>query len=304
MKSSNSSCCRKCLEDSLPVELMERFAKEIDPLYDIHEKTGVMEGIPIPKQHAAHRIVEDMINDGRFVDFVELLIRVDAEGFMGRIYPIRGLDELVKGVIDEGFKFDKISGKFLENQRERMSPNWGRLQDGDERKMTMLRLDIAGNSTLVKNNPRPKVEKAYNDIRSIMTRAVTSRLGRLWSWEGDGAHAAFLFGPMEKMAIYAGMEILHEMFFYNRLSNPLSSPVNIRLGAHLGKVSYFDNELQRLKNETIKQTMIYEALAPNNSMCISYNLFITMDQITLNLFSSEMDNRGCKYRLYKMGTEI
>jgi class 3 adenylate cyclase len=303
IKSATSSCCKKCLEDSLPIEMMERCAREVDSPYDIYERAGIREGIPIPKRQAAHRIVEDMIHDGRFVDFVELLIKVNSEGFMGRLYPMRGLDELIKGVIEEGFSFDKTSGKFLENQRERISPNWGRLQNGDEREMTMLRLDIAGNSQLVKNNPRPKIEKAYSDVRSIMARAVTNRLGRLWSWEGDGALAAFLFGPREKMAIFAGMDILHEVFFYNRVRNPLTSPINLRLGAHLGKVRYSDNELERLKNETVKQVMTYEALAKSNSLCISYNLYITMDQITLKLFGSEKNDKGCKYRLYSMGVE-
>jgi hypothetical protein len=105
------------------------------------------------------------------------------------------------------------------------------------------------------------------------------------------------------MAIFAGMDILHELFFYNRLRNPLASPINIRLGAHLGKVRYSDNELERLKNETVKQAMTYEALAANNSLCISYNLYITMDQITLKLFGNEKDDHGCKYRLYTMGIE-
>ena len=141
----------------------------------------------------------------------------------------------------------------------------------------------------------------YGDIRDIMTRAVNHRLGRLWSYEGDGAIAAFFFGAMEKNAVYAGMEILHEMFFYNRLRNPLSSRVNIRLGAHIGKVTYSNNELERMKNETIKQAMSYESLAANNSLCISYNMFITMDQITLNLFGPEKNEKGYKYRLYKMG---
>ena len=303
IKNVNSSLCRKCLEDSLPAETMVRFAKEVNPLYDIYERTGVREGIPITKHHAAQRIVEDMINEGYFIDFVEFLIKVESEGYIGRIYSLRNLDELVKGLIDEGYNFDKISKKFLENQRERISPNWGRLLEGDEKKMTVLRLDIAGNSSLVKNNPLPKIEKAYNDIRHIITRAVTSRLGRLWSWEGDGALAVFLFGSMEKMAVYAGIEILHELFFYNRLRNPLDNPINLRLGAHIGMVSYSDNEMERLKNDTVKQATVYEELAANNSLSVSYNLYITMDQITLDLFSSEKDAWGLKYRLYTIGAE-
>jgi class 3 adenylate cyclase len=283
--------------------MMVYCAKLVDPDYDIYKRTGLSEGMPISNQTAAQRIVADMIQDGFFVDFVEVLIQIDSKGYMGHKYHLRGLDDVVDGVINESYSFDKVSGQFFENQRERISPNWGRLLEGVERRMTVLRLDIADNSTLVKNNPRSNIESAYNDMRNIVDRAVTSRLGRLWSWEGDGALAVFLFGSIEKMAIYAGMEIIHELFFYNLLRNPLDRPINVRIGAHIGQIRYSESEMERQKNETVKQAVIYESLAGKNSLCVSYNLYITMDQITLKLFGGEKTGRNCKYRLYTMGIE-
>jgi class 3 adenylate cyclase len=108
---------------------------------------------------------------------------------------------------------------------------------------------------------------------------------------------------MEKMAVYAGMDILHEVFFYNRLRNPLDQPVNLRLGAHIGPVRYSNSEMERLQNETVKEAIGLESLAKNNSFCVSYNLYITMDQNILNLFSAEKAGRGGKYRIYTMGYE-
>ena len=301
-KNVNSSLCRKSLQESLPIDTMIRFAQLANPEYNIYRRTGLKEGLPISKQYAAHRIVEDMILDGYYVDFVETLVQVSTKGFMGRRYLLKGLEDIVEGLMDEGYTFDEVSGHFFENQEERVSPNWGRLREGDERRMTLLRLDIVGNSALVKNNPRSKIEQAYNDLRDIVDQVVTKRLGRLWSWEGDGALAAFLFGSMEKTVIYAGMEILHELFFYNRLRNPLDSPIDLRLGAHIGQIWYSNNEMERLKNETIKEAMLYEGVAAKNSLSVSYNLYITMDQQTLNLFSAEKTDRNRKYRLYKIGT--
>ena len=303
IKNVNASYCRKCLQLSLPVIMMIRFAKLVNPNYNIYKRTGLKEGMPISNQNAAQQIVADMIQDGYFVDFVETLIQIDAKGYIGTKYSLRGLDDVVDGLLDEGYSYDKVRGEFFENQRERISPNWGRLNEGDERKMTVLRLDIASNSELVKNNPRPQIEKAYNDIRNIVYRSVTSRLGRLWAWEGDGALSAFLFGPMEQMAVFAGMEILHELFFYNRLRNPLDSPINVRLGGHIGQVRYSDSELERLKNDTIKQAIALEETAASNTLCVSYNLYITMDSNILNLFSREKAGRCGKYRLYTMGVE-
>ena len=303
IKYANAVCCRKCLQLSLSVDMMIRLAQEVYPQYNIYRRIGLSEGIPIGSQHAAERIVADMIQDGYYVDFVEALVRIDRDGYMGANYELKGLGNVVASLIGEGFSFDKVSGQFFENQQEHLSPNWGRLLEGDERKMTVLRFDIVGNSALVKNNPRQSIEKAYNDLRAIVSRAVISRLGRLWSWEGDGALAAFLFGPMEQMAVSAGMEIIHELFFYNRLRNPLNSPVNVRLGAQIGQVRYSDNETERLKNDTVKQAVFLESLAVSNSLSVSYNLCFNMDQNSLDLFSPEKSSGGCKFRLYSMGLE-
>ena len=303
IKSANTSNCKKCLQLSLSVDMMIRFAELVNPRYNIYKRTSLKEGMPISNQHAAERIVADMVQDGYFIDFVEALVRIDKEGYMGKRYNLIGLNNVLSGLINEGYSFDKVSGQFFENQQERISPNWGRLLEGDERKMTILRIDIAGNSVLVKNNPGIKIERAYNDVRNIVNRAVVSRLGRLWSWEGDGAFAAFLFGPMEKMAVYAGMEILHDIFFYNRIRNPLASPVNVRLGAQIGQVRYSENEVERLKNETANQATLFETLAPKNSFSVSFNLYISLEKIILNNFSPEKTRGGHKYRLYTIGTE-
>ena len=303
LKYANSANCRKCLQLSLSVDMMIRFAQIANPRYNIYKRTGLEEGMPIANQNAAERIVADMIQDGYYIDFVEALVRIDREGYMGSRYNLKGLNNVVASLIDEGFSFDKVSGQFFENQKEHISPNWGRLQEGDERRMTVLRLDIAGNSALVKNNSRPNVDKAYNEVRSIVHRAVTSRLGRLWSWEGDGALAAFMLGSMEKMALFAGMEIIHELYFYNRLRNPLNSPINVRLGAQIGQIRYSESEIERMNNDTVRQAEFLESLSPNNALSVSYNLYITMDQNTLDLFSAEKTRGGCKYRLYTMGIE-
>ena len=303
IRSANSRSCMRCLQVSLTVDMMIRFAMLVNPKYNFYGRTGLKEGMPIPNQNAAQRVVQDMIQDGFYIDFVELLLQIDAKGYMGRRYTLHGLNNVVTELANEGYSFDKVSGRFFENQRERISPNWGRLLEGDERKMTVLRLDIVGNSELVRNNPHKKIEKAYADVRQIMVRAVTDRLGRLWSWEGDGALAVFLFDQIEQMAIFAGMEILHELFFYNRVRNPLGGPVNVRLGAHIGMVRYSANELERQKNETVKQATALEALAKSNSLCVPYNLYITMDANTLDLFSGEKKSRCGKYRIYTMGSE-
>ena len=157
IRSANTRSCMKCLQLSLSVEMMINFAKQVNPQYNFYKRSGFKEGMPIPLDHAAERVVADLIEDGFFVDFVEFLVRIEAEGYMGRRYTLWGMNNVVAGLINEGYSFDKVSGRFFENQRERISLNWGRLLEGDERKMAVLRLDIAGSSALVKDNPRSDV---------------------------------------------------------------------------------------------------------------------------------------------------
>jgi hypothetical protein len=283
---------------------MIRFAGLVCPGYSIYRRLGLTEGMPVSNQVAAQRIVTDMIRDGYYIDFVEALIRIDGEGYMGRRYALRGLNDVVSGVIQLGYNFDAVSGRFFENQRERITNNWGRLQEGDERRMTVLRLDIAGNSVLVKENPREKINRAYRDLRAIVEKAVVKRLGRLWSWEGDGALGVFMFGSIENMAVYAGMDILHELFVYNRIDNPLKSPIAVRIAVHIGDVRYAAAELERLKNETIKQAVAMESKAAEaNSMAVSFNLFMSMDQHIMDLFTPERSAAGIKFRLYHVEAE-
>lgn len=289
--------CRKCLYSSLAVHDMVRFVQMISQGYDIYKRTGYPKDHPIPAQDAASRIVTDMIKEGLFVDFVELLIRIDAEGFMGRRYSLRGLDDVINGIMEQGYTYDKTTGLFMENQQERISLNWGRLKEGDERQITVLRLDIAGNSILVKENPRDRIEKAYKDLRTIISKAVISRLGRLWSWEGDGALGAFMFGNKDALAVFAGMEILHELFLYNKLHNPLNSPIKVRIGITAGPVRFSNSTTECLKGETVKKAVELEAKTVANSLAVSRNLFITLGQ-TVNIFSEEKSSGTVHYRQY------
>jgi class 3 adenylate cyclase len=296
--------CRKCLHSSLSVADMIRFAGMVYPDYDIYKNSGYPKGYPMASQAAASRIVTDMLQKGYYVDFVEKLINIDSIGYMGRRYDLRGLDDVIGDVIQAGYSYDKTTGQFFENQRERITRNWGRLFVGNERQMAVMRLDVAGNSILVKENPKPLIDKAYGDLRKIVTRAVVSRLGRLWSWEGDGALGAFMLGTYSRMAIFAGIEILNELFLYNKIDNSLNTDVKIRLSVHSGAMVYSDNEAECLKADTVQKAITLESKAAvPNSLVISESLAVTQDQALLNIFSNTKTLSADKYRIYQVSQE-
>jgi len=293
--------CRKCLISSLPVDDMIRFAKMAYPGYDIYKYSGYPAGYPIGGQDAANQIVRDIIQDGNYIDFVEILIRIDRNGFMGRHYAFRGLDDVINDVIQTGYSYDTATGQFYEDQEQQVSRNWGRLLEGAERQTAVMRLDIAGNSLLVKDNQKSLIDKTYKDIREIVTKAVISRLGRLWIWEGDGSLGIFMFGDYSRMAIMAGIDILNEMFLYNKMRNPLRSDVMLRISVHSGDFFYTEDDAKCLKADVVKKAMMLESnAAVPNSLVISDSLAVTQDQSLLNIFSNVKTVNSNKYRIYRI----
>jgi len=169
-----------------------------------------------------------------------------------------------------------------------------------------LRLDVAGNSILVKENPKQLVDKAYADLREIVYGAVVSRLGRLWTWEGDGALGVFMLGDYSRSAIFAAMEILNKMYVYNKADNRLNSPIKLRIAVHSGHLVYSESATQSLKADTIQTAINLESnAAVPNSMVVSESLAMSQDQALLNIFSDPkiVHNSTDKYRIYQVYLE-
>jgi class 3 adenylate cyclase len=285
---------------------MIRFAKMAYPGYDIYKSSGYPKDRPFGSQDAAHQIVMDMIKNGYYVDFVETLIKVEDKGYMGRSYTLKGLHDVIEDVLETGFNYDNATGQFFENQSKKITRNWGRLIEGDERQMAVLRMDIAGNSILVKENPKQLIDKTYNDLRKIITKAVESRFGRLWIWEGDGALAAFMLGKYSRMAIFSGIEILNEMFFYNKMNNRLNSAVALRVSVNSGDIVYSQDDKKCMKSDTVQKAIYLEAkAAAPDSLVIPDSLAVTQDQDLLNIFCGTkfVFNTLNKYRIYQISQE-
>jgi class 3 adenylate cyclase len=298
--------CRKCLAISLSVDQMNRFAKIMIPDYDLYKSLGFSKGHPIGIHEAADRIAGDMVRNGNYINFVETLINVDSKGYMGHKFAFRGLDDVIGDILQTGYCLDSTTGRFFEDQSKYVTRNWGRLMEGDERHIAVLRLDIAGNSLLVKNNPKQLVDKAYGDLREIVTGAVVSRLGRLWIWEGDGVLGAFMLGNYSCMAIFSAMDIINEMFLYNKTENQLKSPINLRIAVHSGDMVYTENETKISKSDTVRTAIKLESKAAiPNSLVISESLAMSQDQSLLGIFSDPKTVQSLtdKYRIYNVSQQ-
>lgn len=296
-----SQMLKKSLYESLNADMLERVAQDVIPDYDLRRRTGFPPNIPMQGQTAASRIVDDIVEEDLLLHFVERLAVLDKEGFMGRSYRIGGLREIFKAIGAEGFLWDSETGRFMEDPRIRRSQNWGRILPGEELRFSLLRVDVAKNSHIVKVHGETAARGAYDDLRAMIARCAERRSGRVWSWEGDGALAAFLFGHSTTSSVLAGIALLHELFIYNRAYNRIGEPVRVRAAVHTGPIRYLPDIGEILKQETCRDVLESESRwTPPDSLSISPAVAGTLDRVILDRFSPSLES-GSRALIYSVG---
>ncbi len=283
---------------------MVALARKIFPGYDLYARTGFPSSIPIPNKDAARQIVNDIVRADHYLDFVLLLIEIGDKGLMGRKYAVPYMREMLSGIFDMGYLYDSVNRVFVENPDRSISRNWGALKNGQEYAITFMRMDIAGNSIIVRENPAAAVHDTYNALRDIAQNAVIRRNGRIWGWDGDGGLAAFFFGNKNQSAVMAGREILHELFFYNRMELKLNKPFDIRLAVHSGPFEYTPDEEELKSSETIKRVLAIESgnTLPG-TMTISPVVQLMLDAIASAGLESFMGKDHLEYFRYQLKLE-
>ena len=241
----------RALAESMDVHTMTTLARRLFGSYDLNERTGFPKNLAIPNKNAAGQIVRDIREKGLFLDFVTLLIQIHEVGLKGRKYRIPYLREIVDELKKEGLVFDEATRTFFEDPGLRKSRDWGVLREGVEYFFTFLRVDIVGNTNLVRRNSSETVQNTYEYLRGNVQGTVERRNGRIWNWEGDGGLAVFHFSNMENRAALCAMEILNELYIYNLTQCELNDPLSVRIAVHCGPCEYRKCP-DELNGETIK----------------------------------------------------
>ena len=247
----------QALAQSMDVDLMERLASRIISGYDLYQRTGFPPTIPIPQVDAARQIADDLTRGGQMASFVEMLIEVDRNGVMGREVSIRLLPQIVKELRTLGYVFKEQQGTFVEAGIKGKTKGWGVLVEGQIQEFSFLRIDIVGNTDLVRRYSK-QAGQVYNDVRQIFTANVDKREGRVWQWEGDGGIAAFYYGNKNVQAVLSGMETLLELFMYNLFQCPFPKPLRVRLAVHTGPCP-FHEDFDQVRSDTLRRLEIIES---------------------------------------------
>ncbi|MBN1495613.1 MAG: hypothetical protein JXA07_02520 [Spirochaetes bacterium] len=303
--SSIISLATKALSESMDVNVMTHMAKDIIDGYDLYKRTGFRESMVVPQRDAARQIVSDMAKSGLFFLFITTLIQFHTTGYKGRVYPISYLKEIIRMLNEEcGYIYDPENNLFVEDPAVRQTRNWGAFIEGRDYIVSFLRLDIVGNSQIVRKYPDKLIQATYGDFRKIVNAAITRRNGRIWNWEGDGGLIAFYFSNKSLLATLSGMEILNELFVYNALHCRLGEPIRVRVAANTGLCTYTEDTDELLKNDIIKETVMIESkYTKPDTMTISTTVSSKLDASLLASFTPVTTDTRAKYHAYGIRLE-
>lgn len=243
----------RTLTHSLNAETLKVLSRRIFPDYDLHKATGFPTSVPVPIGDGIRQFLFDIEKNRLFPQLISTLIDIDQNGINGHQVPINDLRLLIAHIKEEGYKYDGHLGLFVEDPQVRRSTNWGIMAPGLDYNLSFIKLDIVGNTALVRSESMKSIQTAYNDLAYIVRNLVEKREGRIWNWEGDGGLAAFFLGGNKHLsATIAAIEILHEIFLYNHTYTPLEDHLKLRMAIHSGNITYQDDLSKIMDSELLK----------------------------------------------------
>ena len=296
--------CARALKESMDMRDMCHLAKRLMPDYDLYKQSGFPESFAIPSIDAAKQIVSDIVDSNLFFQLIQNLIHMNQEGFMGRKIPISYLNDILKYIYSSGYIFDSKNQIFVENPRIQKTRNWGALQEGESYALAFLAIDIIGNTKIVQKYSKEIVETTYTELNFIVQNAIDKRNGRFWMWEGDGGVISFFFGNKNLDATLAAVEIMNNVFLYNRTICKLTEPLRIRISVHSGVCEYTERNDYLKKLEVMKIIAEMEKThSTAHSICISYPVRMMLDGFIADQFVPLGSSNTSKYYRYELEWE-
>lgn len=291
----------RALCESMDIKTMVSMARRVIPHYNYHQRLGVSEAVSIPNNDVARQIIIDMRDNDSFIDFICILLKAPSGDFNGRKYSVPYIPQIMKELNELGLIYDSASKMFMENPNVRRTKNWSVLKEGEEYMFTFLRMDIVGNTKLVRKNSQTNVERIYKVLKDYTSDIVEYRNGRIWRWDGDGGIIAFHFSNRNEMAVLSAIEILHRIFLFNHFSNPLDRFLSLRIAINSGRCLYTSNEENILHSDVVKKTIAIESkYTEPDSITITEESLAHLDHALFEKFTLVKSGTTQKYLNYKL----
>ena len=231
-----------CLKPTEAAEIGRMLSKKFD-LHSLADKTVNM---TIGARPAATILVEHMENTNKTADLIKVLAELDNNLILGKTLQLDGYDYFLQQFTQSGYFYDFRKRKVLPIKNDSSElPNWGSLKDGKTYPVTIISVDIVGNSELVKKNGTKLMKKVYTNLWNFLKQHLAHTDGRIWSWAGDGGILAFAFKNQLERAVRFAVEVQRTITLFNMdTSNPVEDDIELRLGIHTGKITYHSDSGQ------------------------------------------------------------
>jgi class 3 adenylate cyclase len=240
------------LSKNLKPDQINEIGKLIIKKFDMYEILGIDHHITISKRKAAATLIEQCSSEKCEDQLLKLLIDLDGSDLAGQTVSFAELEVVMNDLAKQGYVYDykKRKMKRIKEDVDEL-PNWGVLRAGKTYEMTIVSLDIVGNSKLVKDHGLKKAEKLYFQFWSFLRRVLAVYDGRIWHWAGDGGILAFTFKTHSIRAVMFAMEIQHLLPVFNMdPERPISDELTLRVALDTGKIK-FDDDTGKIVSDTI-----------------------------------------------------
>jgi class 3 adenylate cyclase len=265
--------------------------------YSSHEVAGEDRHITISRRRAARLLVEYAEQQVQLAELVRLVAELDGGVFRGHQLKVTGIEAFFNSLAKVGIVYDPDRRR-LYHTKDDVSKlkNWGSLRDGRTYDVSVVSVDIVGNSRLVRAHGTRVMEKLYFELWRFLERKLDDYDGRMWSWAGDGGILAFTFADHVNRAVKCAIDIQTSLPLFNiSPENPVNQRVALRVGIDSGHVRFY-SDTGRIVSDVINYAAHLEKAATEPG-CISLSERATerTDPKILTIFADAGEFEGFPY---------
>ncbi|MBE0431844.1 adenylate/guanylate cyclase domain-containing protein [candidate division WOR-3 bacterium] len=150
----------------------------------------------------------------------------------------------------------------------------------DDLKLTFLRVDLSGFTTMSEAMIAEDVMALLNEIFSVFAQIISANKGTIYQVIGDEIVSIFGLdlesGFAPHMAILTAEEMFNKLFDFNKKGS-FKSPIGLKVGAEIEPASIFDLN-QNVRNALIltkgfRKSQILQKNAASNTILVGENLY-------------------------------
>jgi len=277
------------LANNFTSEEIESLGKIIFSKYNGHTAAGVKNHITMSSRKAANALVQFLNTSKETFQLIKLIVEIDGSTLNGKAITIDGLETYLNELAKIGIYYDFKKRKLHHSKKDALEMlNWGILKDGKTYNITVMSLDIVGNSKLVKKYGTKTMEKVYFRLRNFVEQKVLDYEGRIWNFAGDGGLIAFTSKNHVVRSVLCSLDIRAALSVFNINPDiPIKDSITLRIALDTGKIK-FSFDTGHIVSDIINYAAHLEKLGTNpGEISISENIKRELPAKIVKVFSDK-----------------